>query len=127
MEWYDTTRDYLMSITGVDTLGCKSVPLEFYVSTLGCEIFYAPTVFTPNNDGINDRFYAVGLGIYQPRLLIFDRWGQLIFETDNLYNGWSGDDGTGYYVPNGLYHWKLVFNDTNGFTQEKEGYVVMSR
>ncbi|MFM7105948.1 MAG: gliding motility-associated C-terminal domain-containing protein, partial [Flavobacteriales bacterium] len=80
-----------------------------------------------NNDGINDRFYAVGLGIYQPKLVIFNRWGELVFQTDNLYNGWSGDDGKGYYVENGLYHWKLFYKDSLGQNKEKEGTVIMSR
>jgi gliding motility-associated-like protein len=125
--WDDSTRNYLMSVTASDTLGCKSEPREFYVSILNCELFYAPNAFTPDNDGINDRFFASDIGMYEEKLSIYNRWGDLIYQTDNLTNGWSGDDGTGYYAPNGIYFWKLSYKNATGQHQEKEGFVLMSR
>ncbi|MBN4049651.1 PKD domain-containing protein, partial [Bacteroidales bacterium AH-315-N07] len=50
-----------------------------------------PTAFTPNNDGNNDRYYAFHAGI--KKLLefkIFNRWGELVFETDDINEGWDG-------------------------------------
>ncbi|MCA6364357.1 MAG: gliding motility-associated C-terminal domain-containing protein [Bacteroidetes bacterium] len=51
---------------------------------------YIPNTFTPNGDGNNDRFTAYGEGITDFRLLIFDRWGLLLYETTDIVNGWNG-------------------------------------
>jgi gliding motility-associated-like protein len=58
--------------------------------------FYIPNAFTPNGDGINDLFNGVGFGfdlssdINQYNMKIYDRWGELIFETNDLAAGWDG-------------------------------------
>lgn len=53
--------------------------------------FYMPTGFTPNNDGKNDLLKPILLGnILQYRFLIYNRWGQLVFEATNPEKGWNG-------------------------------------
>jgi gliding motility-associated-like protein len=52
--------------------------------------FYAPNCFTPNNDGINDYFFGYGVGIDKYELIIVDRWGNQIWKTNELYQGWDG-------------------------------------
>jgi gliding motility-associated-like protein len=49
-----------------------------------------PNCFTPNGDGFNDRFNVVGSNLNNFELLIFNRWGQLIFETKDINEGWDG-------------------------------------
>ena len=68
----------------------------------------APNIITPNNDGVNDALYFKGLEYYpNNHLVIYNRWGQKLFETDGYQNNWKGDgqpDGTYYYIldiPNG--------------------------
>ncbi len=51
---------------------------------------YIPNAFTPNSDGLNDGFKAEGVGIAQFKLQVFDRWGKLIFESDDINKGWDG-------------------------------------
>ena len=49
---------------------------------------YIPNAFTPNGDGINDIFKAIAPGIKQINYFkIFNRWGKLMFETNNANNG----------------------------------------
>ncbi|MFN9972999.1 MAG: gliding motility-associated C-terminal domain-containing protein, partial [Phycisphaerae bacterium] len=63
---------------------------------------WVPNTITPNNDGINDTFYAAGVNIEGFHLKIFDRWGALVFESTDPEETWNG--GTdGYYVQNGTY------------------------
>lgn len=64
-----------------------------------------PNVFTPNGDGINDYFYPINQNIINYKLVIFDRWGNVVFETDNVYDKWDGNcsgrpcsEGTYYYT-----------------------------
>jgi gliding motility-associated-like protein len=51
---------------------------------------YIPNAFTPNQDGNNDVFYVYGRGFADFHLKIFDRWGELVFESFNQNDGWDG-------------------------------------
>ncbi len=82
-------------------------------------IFYVPNAFTPDNDEFNQGFVPVfssGFDPYNFNMLIFDRWGEIIFESNNSAAGW---DGTymGKPVKEGVYTWKIEFkraeNDAN--------------
>lgn len=66
---------------------------------------YFPNAFTPNQDGLNDIFKPKGVNVNSYKLLIFDRWGELIFNTNDIDTGW---DGTfkGKKCPNGIYNYK---------------------
>jgi gliding motility-associated-like protein len=52
--------------------------------------FYVPNAFTPNQDGKNESFNAKGQGFDVYQMNIFNRWGQLVFTTNSLTNGWDG-------------------------------------
>lgn len=52
--------------------------------------FHAPNAFTPNGDGVNDVFIPVIYGIQDYHLRIFDRWGEVVFETHDKTQGWNG-------------------------------------
>ncbi len=53
-------------------------------------VFYIPNSFTPNDDGINDTFTGKGIFIKEYEMMIFDRWGNLIFYSDDINKGWDG-------------------------------------
>jgi gliding motility-associated-like protein len=55
-----------------------------------CGNLYVPNVFTPNNDGLNDVFRPEGKGVADYSLQVFNRWGNLVFETTQYNNGWNG-------------------------------------
>ncbi|MFN8296511.1 MAG: PKD domain-containing protein [Chitinophagales bacterium] len=71
----------------VYTKGCLAKDSVF-VST-NCDIFI-PTAFSPNNDGFNDLFNMMNKSIKSYTLRIYNRWGELVFETNDLNNGWNG-------------------------------------
>ena len=52
--------------------------------------FFIPTAFTPNGDGLNDTFFVRGISVENIHVRIYNRWGQLIFQTTDLYEGWDG-------------------------------------
>jgi gliding motility-associated-like protein len=56
----------------------------------GSPALYVPNSFTPNKDALNDVFYAEGTDITTFHMRIFDRWGELIFESEDMYDGWDG-------------------------------------
>jgi gliding motility-associated-like protein len=68
---------------------------------------WVPNVFTPNNDGYNDTFYAVTSypdGIFDFRMTIINRWGKIIFTMDNIYDQWDGTVN-GSDAAEGVYFW----------------------
>lgn len=74
---------------------------------------YVPTAFTPNNDGKNDSIAPYTNGIRSLEWRIYDRWGELLFETDELGKAWNGSfDGAA--CPDGIYIWYLKAYDSNG-------------
>lgn len=98
-----TTGDYQRTIAieevksninlGVEVTknGCKSekeISIEVIPPPLP-EIFI-PNAFTPNGDGLNDYFMAEGKNIDSFRMKIYNKWGEMIFESENIYQGWNG-------------------------------------
>ena len=53
-------------------------------------MIYVPNAFTPNSDGENDSFMAKGDGIKDFKLYVFDRWGNVIFFSNDIMKGWDG-------------------------------------
>ncbi|WP_167343658.1 gliding motility-associated C-terminal domain-containing protein [Pedobacter borealis] len=87
---------------------------------------YIPNAFTPNNDGKNDTFLIYGNTISSAKMSIFTQWGQLIFQSDNVANGW---DGTfkGVNQPIGVYAYMVDITFTNGTTSLRKGTVTLIR
>lgn len=87
---------------------------------------YVPNAFTPGPDLKNDVFYAVGEGISEFHLKIFSRWGELIFESDDISEGW---DGTykGRLVQQDLYCWIIDYipDCSQGTSFRKSGSVLL--
>jgi len=74
-------------------------------------IYYIPNAFTPDGDEYNNVFQPIftsGFDPYDFNMLIFNRWGEVIFETNDAKVGW---DGTylGKYVKEGMYNYKITF------------------
>ncbi|MBL7739392.1 MAG: gliding motility-associated C-terminal domain-containing protein [Chitinophagaceae bacterium] len=87
---------YTIRITTVS--GCVTVDTQI-VKTVKEAAIYVPTAFTPNNDGLNDRLRPVLIGIKELRYFrIFNRWGQLIYQSKTELPGW---DGTVSGIPQG--------------------------
>ena len=96
------------------------------------EIFYVPNGFTPDGDEYNNVFFPIFYSGYDPynfELLIFDRWGELIFESHNVLEGWDGSYGMkGRKAQDGTYIWKITFkNALNDKRRKVVGHVNLIR
>jgi len=81
------------SVTVSDSNNCSNyTSADLFPSDIPCYTphVYVPNVFSPNGDGINDVLYVRGAGIEQVELLIYDRWGERVFESRKLSEGWDG-------------------------------------
>jgi len=85
---------------------------------------YIPNAFTPNNDGTNDQFQVYGKGLKTVYMQIYDRYGELLFESNHQDEGW---DGTykGAMVQPGVYVYKVVADYLNNKRVEKSGSVTL--
>jgi gliding motility-associated-like protein len=75
-------------------------------------IYYVPNTFTPDGDDYNQLFKPImteGIDIYGYNLLIFNRWGEILFESNDYEFGWDGTYG-GKVVADGTYIWKIRYN-----------------
>jgi gliding motility-associated-like protein len=75
-------------------------------------VFFTPNAFTPNGDGLNDKFIPLAnvLDLETYDLTIYDRWGQLLYATTDPSSGWDGTAG-GSLVPNGVYVFRAEMTD----------------
>lgn len=91
---------------------------------------YVPNAFSPNVDGRNEFFLPQGIGIDEERyeLNIFDRWGELIFESNNFSKGWDGTaKGKTNTVQQDTYIWKISTYDLKNNKRNLTGHVTVVR
>lgn len=87
---------------------------------------YIPNSFTPNNDNLNDSFKPIISNCKSANLKIFDRWGELIYSTDNVENGWDGVY-KGTNSPPEVYVYQLSVDFMDGKTKVLRGSVTLIR
>ncbi len=89
--------------------------------------FFIPNAFTPNGDGINDFFFGTGIGITTYNIWIFDRWGNLIFTTNDINKGWDGtvQGKSGGICQEDVYVWKVVLTDIHDKKHKYIGHVSL--
>ncbi|NTW32761.1 MAG: gliding motility-associated C-terminal domain-containing protein [Bacteroidetes bacterium] len=91
---------------------------------------YVPNAFTPNDDNKNDFFGPVGIDLvkYTFAMRIFDRWGNMIFKTENINLLWNGKPtGSDKFATNGVYIWKITLSDGYNNERNYNGTVTLLR
>ena len=117
--------------TAIDALGCTvRDTVEVLLLPATDAAGFIPNVFTPNGDGWNDRFEVAGLGLQEFRMEVYNRWGQVMYETNNVQFGWNGGvDNTSSAVPDGTYYYIITYRDLCAQEPDtkKVGHVTMLR
>jgi gliding motility-associated-like protein len=126
-----TLEDITYTLNYADKAGCFTVQNIYNIKVDPLTTMDVPTAFTPNADGTNDIVYVDGRGIKQLNYFkIYNRWGELVFETTNLSEGW---DGTfkGQKQPIETYVWQAevltYVKDTNNNKIFKKGIIKLFR
>jgi gliding motility-associated-like protein len=106
--------------------GCQALDtINIWVVKSGS--FFLPTAFSPNGDGLNDVFKPILVGYPNMEYLrVYNRWGQQVFITSNVFNGW---DGTVKGKPAGVgtYFWEVSVINIDGKREYKKGDVTLIR
>ena len=121
---HTTTGTYVDILAAAN--GCDSIRTLNLTVKNNCSI-YIPNAFTPNKDGLNDLFKpTINLSFQQFSFIIFNRYGQKIFETREYGKGW---DGTykGKDQPTGSYVYRIKFTNSFGWKSENNGTVLLIR
>jgi gliding motility-associated-like protein len=118
---------YNVRYTVTDSYGCSKVvqkPIKVYVSCM----IDVPNAFTPNGDRKNDFLYPLNaVKADQLEFTVYNRWGQVVFRTNNWKQGWDGRL-KGQEQPTGTYVWLLRYiNRDTGKRVERKGYSVLIR
>jgi gliding motility-associated-like protein len=126
---YSNIQDYVVSLIAISSNGCIDT---VYSKIIVDDIYslYVPTAFSPDKDGINDKFIVSGYGIDTDdfNMKVYNRWGEIIFESNDIFEGWDGTYGNnGKIVENGTYIWLVTFKTFNGIEYQKRGQVTVIR
>ncbi len=101
---WKTPGPKLITLSVTEPCNTASDSAIIFIET--CNV-YPPNIITPNNDGNNDRFVILNLEEHpNSRLVIYNRWGNKMYETKNYLNDWEGKD-----VSDGVYFYILYLND----------------
>ena len=121
----DTTTVYTIIASNGPGAGCKDTASLTVFVTGDCPDLYIPTGFSPNGDDNNDVYYIFG-DMEGMELVIYDRWGHVVFETKDQTTGWDGNS-KGNPVPSGVYGYKLSITDRTGIVTKKTGNITLVR
>jgi gliding motility-associated-like protein len=102
---YPAAGLYDITMTAYNIYGCSDDTTQTLL-ILDDPGLWIPTAFTPNGDGLNDRFTIVGMQVKTFNIDVYDRWGRLTFRCDDINNSWDGKVG-GEYAPEGVYVYKV--------------------
>jgi gliding motility-associated-like protein len=122
--YFDIAGTYTALLEVKNAFGCYDYILKHIYVEPEFHI-YIPNTFTPNDDNINDVFFPKGIGISEKgyKMLIFDRWGELIFESREFKRGWDGTGRDGKKVKQDVYVYKIYVRDIKGKEHEFIGHV----
>ncbi len=131
---YTDTGNYIITLQIQNQGGCESFAFDTVCVIPEISNIYIPEVFTPNGDGENDNWMVVGNGFYRYLLLIFDRWGRLVFESEDPTQQWNGSFKN-EACPEGVYVYYLkaeLYSDNprigyKPLLHEKRGTITLIR
>jgi len=114
----------------IDNNGCVDTALAYIKLIEPSDSVFVPNIFSPNDDSKNDVFFVKSSLIQQLRVVIYNRWGQLIYEWEGTNTGWDGRSVSGALAPEGTYFYLISGHLKDGSDipdRFKKGYVTLVR
>lgn len=124
---YSDTGNFEVKRIAVNQYGCWDT-LGVWVRINPVLNIWAPTAFTPNGDGKNEFFRPFVTGFTTYHLVIANRWGQVVYESDDALEEWNGQlRNQGPPCPQDVYSWHLFIVDFGDSPVEYTGTVLLYR
>ncbi|NNC83877.1 MAG: PKD domain-containing protein [Flavobacteriales bacterium] len=123
--YYDLS-DQTIILTATNEYGCTDTAT---IDISAPPTMYIPTGFSPNNDGINDLFKVYGDGVEDFLMVIYDRWGQEVFRSEDIDETWNGRgrQNSGYYGENDSFVYHIRARLEDGQRIDKRGVITLLR
>ncbi len=121
---------HVIELGFTSSYGCVADPRFFTVEIAPCleSSAYIPNSFTPNNDGINEVWFPVFTNAKAVRTIIVDRWGEVVFESEDLEPKWMGNRlGGEYYLPDGVYVYRIEAHFKTVNAEIFQGHITLLR
>jgi len=125
--WNSELDDFGTYIYQVNGTRCPNDSATITISKECQPLIYIPNAFTPNADGINDFVFVRGQDIKSMYLVIYNRWGQSVFNTKNILDGWDGKNKKGELLNEGVYIYKVLGKFVDGSDIEISGNITLVR
>lgn len=123
--FYADTGRYTIKLRITSASGCVDT-ISHIVTIEVPYLFFIPNAFSPNEDGKNEIFTVKGEGIIEFSMMIFDRWGNFIFYSDDINEGWDGKANLGTEVAqNDVYVYSIKLTDLKKKTHNFKGTVTL--
>ncbi|RAI99918.1 gliding motility-associated-like protein [Chitinophaga skermanii] len=122
---YNRTNSYEACLVAINQFGCEDTTCQ-PVSAIVIPKFDVPSAFSPNNDNINDVFLVKSFGAVRFNLKVFNRWGELVFESNDPNMGWDGRY-KGALQPMDAYGYVVYIEFTDGTKGSRTGNVTLLR
>lgn len=115
-------------VTGKNTSGCAYSRTVTIVVEINCTELFVPDIFSPNGIGLpeNEKVCVYSNCIKEMTFAIYNRWGELVFLTNNPLDCWDGRH-KGTDAPTGTYVYRLYAEQLDGQKIEKAGYLSLVR
>jgi len=122
---YSEPGDYEVMLIATDIKGC--IDTAYRMITILDEFYlYVPNAFTPDGNRFNNTFKVSSINVVEFNIQIFNRWGELLFESDDKDFEWDGTHN-GELVRDGTYVWKIFYRSVNEDEETITGHVTVLR
>jgi gliding motility-associated-like protein len=124
---YNNVGNYMVTLGVTNSFGCVDSVSKIVVVEDEFAI-YIPNTFTPSkDDGKNDVFNVQGMGFLADtfEMTIYDRWGHIVFKTNDVYKGWDGSVKGGPKAQQGVYVYKIKLKDFKLRDKEFVGHITL--
>ena len=120
---YNYVGTYTVNLIATSVNGCSD-EVSQVVEITPDFVLYIPNTFTPDGNNVNDFFLPMGIGINEDKykMEIFDRWGEIIFSSNNFRKGWDGSVKGSGIAEQGVYIYKIEVYDQQ---ENKHPYVCL--
>jgi gliding motility-associated-like protein len=125
--WVDLDYTHFLTVSVTNMCGSASDTVSVIYEDCGYDLFI-PNAFTPNGDGVNETLEVFTHNFEHFEIFIFDRWGNMVFTSNDPERQWIGDVmGGGYFVPNDTYFYRVEGQSIKKHIIRKNGWVTVIR